>query len=66
MIANFFFFFSSKNKKHKQLTLLSFIHVLGSFFDNVGTFLKKSPLDSPLASSKTYGQLTHPRKPIAG
>ena len=29
-------------------------------FDNVGTFLKKSPLNSPLASSKTYGQLTPP------
>jgi hypothetical protein len=32
------------------------------FFDNVETFLKKSPLDSPLASSKTYGQLTPPAR----
>uniref|UniRef100_A0A2N9GEV5 Uncharacterized protein n=1 Tax=Fagus sylvatica TaxID=28930 RepID=A0A2N9GEV5_FAGSY len=28
------------------------------FKAEIGTFLKKSPLDSPLASSKTYGQLT--------
>ena len=32
------------------------------FFNNVETFLKKSPLDSPLGSSKTYGQLTPPAK----
>ena len=32
------------------------------FFDSVETFLKKSPLDSPLPSSKTYGQLTPPTK----
>lgn len=29
------------------------------FFDNMGTFLKKSPLSWPLAS-KTYAQLTQP------
>ena len=32
------------------------------FFDNVEAFLKKNPLVSPLASSKTYGQLTPPAR----
>ncbi len=48
----------SQSKKATHLSSSLFIY----FFDNIGTFLKKSPLDSPLTSSKTYRQLTPPAR----
>jgi len=46
---------------HGHQVLKVYIYI----FDNMGIFLKKSPLDSPLVS-KTYGQLTTRQNQLPG
>ena len=48
--------------QYDENSKINLTHTQYFFFNNVATFLKKSPLDSPLASSKTYGQLTPPAR----